>query len=176
LIPQPLVADRVTNQGEFMLEKRKDAIRRQADYLASVNLNKLETWNFPLKTFPRPAGRATHVIITEFDLPAPTLMPHDVIVAKDGTVWYDSFAEQILEKLDPKTGKTVEYMIPTLQPEAPKGSLALRADPAGNLWIGMAFQRAVARFDLRTDTFRVYPVRIDTDFQGIRGTPLHHRS
>ena len=147
LLPQPLVADRVTNQGEFMLEKRKDAIQKQATYLASVNLSKSETWNFPLKTFPRPTGRATHVVITEYDLPEPTRMPHDVIVAKDGTVWYDSFAEQILGKLDPKTGKTVEYTIPTLQPDGPKGSLALRTDPDGNLWIGMAFQRAVARFD-----------------------------
>jgi virginiamycin B lyase len=98
LLPQPLVADRVTNQGEFMLEKRKDAIRKQATYLASVNLSKSETWNFPLKTFPRPTGRATHVVITEYDLPEPTRMPHDVIVAKDGTVWYDSFGEQILRQ------------------------------------------------------------------------------
>jgi virginiamycin B lyase len=158
LIPQPLVADRVTNQGEFVLEKRKDAIRKQAEYLASVNLSKSETWNFPLKTFPRPAGKATHVVITEYDLPEPTRMPHDVIVAKDGTVWYDSFAEQILGKLDPKTGKTVEYTIPTLQPDGPKGSLALRTDPDGNLWVGMAFQRAVARFDPRTETFKVFPV------------------
>jgi virginiamycin B lyase len=158
LIPQPLVADRVTNQGEFVLEKRKNAIQKQAEYLASVNLSKSETWSFPLKTFPRPSGRATHVVITEYDLPQPTRMPHDVIVAKDGTVWYDSFAEQILGKLDPKTGKTVEYTIPTLQPDGPKGSLALRSDAEGNLWIGMAFQRAVCRFDPKTETFTVFPV------------------
>jgi streptogramin lyase/mono/diheme cytochrome c family protein len=158
LIPQPLVADRVTNQGEFMLETRKNAIQKQAAYLASVNLSKSETWNFPLKTFPRPTGAATRVVITEYDLPQPTRMPHDVIVAKDGTVWYDSFAEQILGKLDPKTGKTVEYTIPTLQPDGPKGSLALRSDAEGNLWIGMAFQRAVARFNPKTETFKVFAV------------------
>jgi virginiamycin B lyase len=158
LLPQPLVADRVTNQGEFALEKRKDAIRKQAEYFASVNLSKSETWSFPLQTFPRPTGAATHVIMTEYDLPQPTRMPHDVIVTPDGTVWYDSFAEQILGKLDPKTGKTVEYTIPTLQPDGPKGSLALRADPDGNLWIGMAYQRAVVRFDPKTETFKVFAV------------------
>ncbi|MEA2733534.1 MAG: hypothetical protein QOF70_8009 [Acetobacteraceae bacterium] len=158
LTPQPLVADRVTNQGEFLLEKRHDAIRKQAEYLAGVNLSKSETWGFPLKTFHRPTGRATHVVITEYDLPEPTRMPHDVVVTPDGTVWYDSFAEQILGKLDPKTGKTVEYTIPTLKPASPKGSLALRADAAGNIWVGMAYQAAVARFDPKTETFRVFPV------------------
>jgi streptogramin lyase len=158
LIPQPLVADRVANQGEFALERRRNAIRKQSEYLASVTMTAADTWNFPLKTFHRPTGRATHAVITEYDLPEPTRMPHDVIVTPDGTVWYDSFAEQVLGKLDPKTGKTVEYTIPTMKPDSPKGSLALRADPQGNLWIGMAFQAGVARFDPKTATFRVFPV------------------
>src|ERR1700728_3067403 len=158
LIPQVLLADRVANQGEFALERRRDAIRKQAEYLAGVTMNKTDGWNFPLKKFHRPSGRATHAIITEYDLPEPTRMPHDVIVTADGTVWYDSFAEQILGKLDPVTGKTVEYPLPTLKPASPKGSLALRADPDGNLWIGMAYQAAVARFDPKTATFRIFPV------------------
>ena len=158
LHPQFLVADRVTNQGEFALEKRKDAISKQSDYLARVTMNHAEGWNFPLKTFPRPSGRATRVIITEYDLPSVTRMPHDVIVAQDNTVWYDSFAEQILGELDPVTGKTVEYPLPTLKPESPLGSLALRADPNGDLWLGMAYQAAVARFDRKTKTFKVFPL------------------
>jgi virginiamycin B lyase len=116
LTPQRLVADRLANQGEFALERRRDAIRKQAEYLAGVNLSKSDTWNFPLATFHRPSGRATHVIITEYDLPEKTRMPHDVIVTPDGTVWYDSFVEQILGRLDPKTGHTVEYTVPTLKP------------------------------------------------------------
>jgi streptogramin lyase/mono/diheme cytochrome c family protein len=158
LIPQVLLADRVANQGEFALEKRHDAIRKQAEYLAGVTMNAADTWNFPLKTFHRPTGRATHEVITEYDLPEPTRMPHDVIVTPDGTVWYDSFAEQVLGRLDPKTGKTTEYTVPTLKPDSPKGSLALRADSDGNLWLGMAFQAGVARFDPKTETFRVFPV------------------
>jgi len=158
LLPQRLLADRVANQGEFALEKRREAIRKQAEYLASVTMTAAGTWNFPLKTFHRPSGRATHVVITEYDLPEPTRMPHDVIVTPDGTVWYDSFAEQIFGRLDPTTGKTVEYPLPTLKPASPKGSLALRADPDGNIWIGMAYQAAVARFDPKTATFRIFPV------------------
>ena len=155
LKPQLLVAAR---NGEFALERRPERMRAQAEYLASVNLSKGDTWSFPLKTFPRPTGKATRVVMTEYDLPEPTRMPHDVIVAKDGTVWYDSFEEQIIGKLDPATGKTVEYTIPTMQPDGPKGSLALRADPNGKLWIGMAFQRGVAEFDPVTEKFKVFEV------------------
>ncbi len=173
LIPQPLVAARV---GEFALERRPEKLRQQAEYLSGVNLSKGDTWNFPLKTFPRPKGRATRVVMTEFDLGEPTRMPHDVIVAKDGTVWYDSFGEEILGKLDPKTGKTVEYTIPTLQPNAPKGSLALREDPNGGIWIGMAFQRAVARFDPKTEKFQVFelPPNLNKDYtQTTEVEPTH---
>jgi virginiamycin B lyase len=158
LMPQRLLADRVTNQGEFALEKRRSVIQQQAAYLAGVNLSKAPVWNFKLQTFHRPTGRATRVVITEYDLPEQTRMPHDVIVTPDGTVWYDSFVEQILGKLDAKTGKVVEYTVPTLKPDSPKGSLALRADADGNLWLGMAYQAGVARFDPRTGTFRVWPV------------------
>jgi hypothetical protein len=41
-----------------------------ADYLASINLSAVPTHQYPLRTFARPTGRATHVIITEYDLPA----------------------------------------------------------------------------------------------------------
>ena len=41
-------------------------------------------------TLSRPTGRATHVIITEYDLPRPTIRPYDVIVGREGMVWYSS--------------------------------------------------------------------------------------
>jgi virginiamycin B lyase len=176
LLPQVLVADRVANQGEFALEQRKATIAKQAAYLASVNFGEDQKWRFPLKTFHRPTGRATQVIITEYDLKEPTRMPHDVIVTQDGTVWYSSFAEQILGKLDPTTGKTTEYNIPVQKPGSPKGSLALRADPDGNLWLGIGYQGGVARFDPRTETFRMYPLpaELNKDFtQTTEVEPTH---
>ena len=35
----------------------------------SINLSQQDTWQFPLKTLPRPTGRSTQVIFTEYDLP-----------------------------------------------------------------------------------------------------------
>ena len=65
-----------------------------------------------LKTLPRPTGKATHVIITEYDLPRPTIEPHDVIVDEHGMVWYTDFGEEFIGKLDPKTGALKEYPVP----------------------------------------------------------------
>src|SRR6185437_15161711 len=39
-----------------------------AEWMTTINLSTQETWNFPLKMLPRPSGRATHVIITEYNL------------------------------------------------------------------------------------------------------------
>jgi virginiamycin B lyase len=101
------------------------------------------------------------MIITEYDLPARTRQPHDVIVDSDGMVWYISFGEQILGKLDPKTGKTTEFPIPILKPASPTGELALRPDQDGNLWIGMMYQGGFAKFDRKTEKFQTYSMPAD---------------
>src|SRR5215472_13186351 len=62
--------------------------RKQADFISTINLSSTDHWAYDLKTLPRPTGKATHVIITEYDLPRPTIEPHDVIVDEHGVVWY----------------------------------------------------------------------------------------
>jgi len=143
-------AKRAGNRGKCKLAKK------WLNFLSSINLSKAETWSYPLKTFPRPTGRATHVIITEYDLPKPTRQPHDVMVDSDGMAWYISFGEQIIGKLDPKTGKTTEFPVPVLKPGSPIGELALRPDQDGNLWVGMMYQGAAAKFDKKTETFQTW--------------------
>src|SRR4051794_23766816 len=68
LHPQRRVAQRLLEERG---EARDAAFRQRAEWLASVNLSEGTTWEYPLKTFPRPSGRATRVIITEYDLPRP---------------------------------------------------------------------------------------------------------
>ena len=58
--------------GEEPLERRVEGWRRQATYLSSLNLSKAPHWNYSFKILPRPKGRATHVIYTEYDLPQRT--------------------------------------------------------------------------------------------------------
>ncbi|HEU5274621.1 MAG TPA: carboxypeptidase regulatory-like domain-containing protein [Xanthobacteraceae bacterium] len=147
-------------KAERLLEERgdqRDALfRKRAEWLASINLSEGTTWEYPLKTLPRPHGRATHVIITEYDLPRPSIEPHDVIVGKDGNAWYTNFGEQNIGKLDPKTGKVTEIALPELKKGWPQGSLGLRPDKDGNMWIGMMYQGAIGRVDPTTDKLTIY--------------------
>jgi streptogramin lyase len=147
-------------QAERLLEERGDQ-RKQAQlatakFLASINLSESDTWRYELKTLPRPKGRATHVIITEYDLPRPTAEPHDVIVDRKGTAWYSNFGEQTFGKLDPKTGKVTEYPVPELKKGWPTGMLALHADKDDNMWLGMMYQGAIAKFDTKIEKFQIF--------------------
>jgi hypothetical protein len=114
-------------------EDRIEIYRAAADYLATINLSTTEQWKYPLKTFPRPKGAATRVIYTEYNLPREEIAPHDVIVDRQGIVWFSSFGEQNLGRLDPATGKVTEFAYPKHRENFPTGSLGLRADAAGNL-------------------------------------------
>ena len=134
----------------------EDSFRKLAAYLATVNLSKGPSWSYELKTLPRPTGRATRAVITEYDLPRKTIAPHDVRTGADGMVWYSNFVENYLGRLDPKTGSHAEYAYPVIKPGAPLGSLALEADNDGNLWLAAMFQTGLVKFDVRTRTFRIF--------------------
>ena len=143
-----------------MLEERGDQLaatrKRQADFLAAYNLSESRpTWAYDFKTLPRPKGSNTRVLITEYDLPRRSIEPHDVVLDPDGMVWYSNFGEQAVGKMDPKTGKVIEYSIPVQKPGSPTGQLGLELDHDGNLWFGMSFQAAMAKFDRKTEQFRI---------------------
>src|SRR5947199_5796509 len=118
-----------------------ERFRKQAEWLAAVNLSSVGRWEYALKTLPRPTGTATRVIITEYDLPRKVAMPHDVIVDASGMAWYSDFGSQYLGKLDPSTGKVTEYPISEFKSGFPQGSLDIEIDKDGNIWQGMMLQR-----------------------------------
>jgi streptogramin lyase len=129
-----------------------------ADWLATVNLSKGPTHNYLFKTLARPSGRATRVIVTEYDLPRKTIEPHDVIVDSDGMVWYSDFGALLLGKMDPKTGKVTEYPIPLIKEGFPVGTLDLETDRDGNLWVGLMYQGGVAKLDRKTGKVQTWSV------------------
>ena len=151
--PQKRMAERLLEERG---DQREALFRKRAEWLASINLSEGTTWEYPLKTLPRPKGRATQGIITEYDLPRPSIEPHDVIVDKDGSAWYTNFGEQNIGKLDPKTGKVTEYQLPELKKGWPQGSLGLRPDKDGHLWFGMMYQGAIGRFDPKAEKVTTY--------------------
>jgi streptogramin lyase len=164
-VNQSIPAHPQLRRAERLMEERGDqrvqVYRGAAEYLASINLSSRPQWNFELKTLPRPTGAATRVIYTEYDLPRETISPHDVIVDRSGMVWYSSFGEQNLGRLDPRTGKVTEFPVLEHKPGFPTGLLGLRSDPKGNLWVGNMYQATIARFDRSTETFKFWPLQGD---------------
>jgi virginiamycin B lyase len=128
------------------------------EWLASVNASYNSKERFPLKTLPRPKGRATRTIITEYDLPRPLAMPHDVVVDSTGVAWYSDFGEQFIGRVDPRTGKVTEFPIPVLKKGFPMGTLDLQLDKEENLWVSLMYQGGIAKFDRKTEKFDIYPV------------------
>ncbi|MGD0962503.1 MAG: carboxypeptidase regulatory-like domain-containing protein [Candidatus Acidiferrales bacterium] len=163
---QPIRPQRRVNADEVAGDPEK--YRGLANYLAGVNRSAVSTWQYPLKTLPRPSGRSTHVIVTEYRLPRPTIMPHDVMLDEHGTVWYSDFGEQYFGKLDPKTGKVTEWPVPSPKPGYPEGMLDLEEDTEGQFWLGMMFQGAVARFDPKTEKFQVYSAPAELNDQSFQ--------
>jgi virginiamycin B lyase len=154
--PQPRTVERPVPE---------DRARKVAEYLSTVNLSKTDHWEYPLKALPRPKGRATRVIITEYDMPRPTIAPHDVRADAQGFIWYSNFVEPYLGRLDPRTGAHEEFRYPLPKPGFPAGALALEPDHDGNWWLALMFQGGLMKFDVRTKTFRHYPLppSLDTD-------------
>src|SRR5262245_51191657 len=159
-VNQSIPAHPQLRRAERLMEERGDqrvqGCRTGAEDLATINLGEAQTWSYPLRTLPRPSGRATRVIYTEYDLPRETISPHDVIVDRDGVAWYSSFGEQNLGRLDPKTGAVKEFPIEMQKPGFPTGLLGLRAARDGNLWLGNMYQATIVKFDRKTEKFTVW--------------------
>ncbi|MGH6672311.1 MAG: carboxypeptidase regulatory-like domain-containing protein [Xanthobacteraceae bacterium] len=146
-----------------------------ADYLATINLSSVDKWQYPLKTLPRPTGDSTRVIVTEYNLPRPTIEPHDILRDKQGNVWYTDFGEMFISKFDPKTLKLIEYPIKTFKPDAPVGLLSLAFDKEGMLWFDTMYQGALGTLDPKTGATKYFPLpakwndnRVQLNFVGLR--------
>jgi streptogramin lyase len=141
----------------------------QAQVVAAVNLSRGQQWQYPLKTFPRPAGENTNVIYTMYDLPRVAAKPHDVVLAPDGAVYYDDFNDDFLGKLDPRTGKIVEWntgeKFPQLAEEGgvkmTPGNRVLSSDGQGKLYMTPPAVRGgpgyAVVFDTKSQQFELFP-------------------
>jgi virginiamycin B lyase len=112
-----------------------------AEYLATVNLSGGKTtWPYELKTLPRPKGKATRVIITQYDMPRPDTVAHDLDLDSAGTVWYTDESRMFFGKMNPKTGAFTEYALPPVPPGDLPGARDIQVDRDDNIW----FPRRIA--------------------------------
>jgi len=158
----PLSPQRRANPRPYSPEQL-ERVAQQAEYLSTINLSSTSSWDYPLKTLPRPKGKATRVIITEYDLPRLVTQPHDAVVDSEGMVWYADFGRQYIGKLDPNTAQVVEYPVPELKTGYPSGLLDVQFDQEGNLWLGMMHQGGIAKFDPKTEKFQIWDSPVGPD-------------
>jgi streptogramin lyase len=151
-----------------------DEFHKMAAYLATINLSATDTWTYPLKTLPRPTGASTRAIVTEYDVGRITSEPHDILVDKDGKVWYSDFGEMFIGKFDPKTLKLTEYPIKKFKPNAPTGLLSIEFDHVGKIWFDTMYQGSLGCLDPKTGEITYYPVdpkwnddRVQLNFTGL---------
>jgi virginiamycin B lyase len=112
-----------------------------ADYLATINLSgDRTTWPFELKTLPRPKGKSTRVIITQYDMPRPDTVAHDLDLDSRGTLWYTDESRMFFGKMNPKTGRFTEYSLPPVPPGDLPGARDIQVDREDNIW----FPRRIA--------------------------------
>jgi virginiamycin B lyase len=162
-----------------MLDKERsgtpEQYRKMADYLATINLSTTDHWAYDLKTLPRPTGRSTRAIVTEYSMPRSVIEPHDVLV-RDGMVWYSDFGNPFISKFDPKTLKLTEYPVTKFKPDAPEGNLAIDFDKNGTIWFDTMYQGSLGNLDPKSGEIKYYPldpkwndVKVQLNFVG-----LHH--
>jgi streptogramin lyase len=169
--------------GDFLRDRdRGGDSRKIAEWLATVNLSQQQTWNYELKTLPRLTGKSTKVIFTEYDLPNQYIQPHDVMLDKAGNVWYSDFGQMFLGKMDQKTGKVTQYPIPVVKEGWPLGTLNLEIDKDDNPWVGVMYQSAIAKFDVKTEKFQMWQTPKEWDTAGgqlghlaVEGTPVDNK-
>ena len=126
-----------------------------AEHLASVNLGAgRTTWPFELKTLPRPKGKETRVIITQYDMPRPDTVAHDLDLDSKGTIWYTDESRMFFGKMDPKTGKFTEYSLPPVPDGDIPGARDIQVDKDDNIWFPRRIPGpgiAMTRFNPKTE-------------------------
>ena len=145
-------------------------IKQAAQYLVDVSVHNPDR-SYEYKYLPRPKGRATKVIVTEWDLPRKEALVHDVVLDPVGNAWYCDFGAQIVGELNPKTGEVKDYQLPIYRPEQPKGSLDLEIDPDGNMWVGMSYQAGAAKINTKTKEITPYP--LNKEWVGVTSQTNH---
>jgi virginiamycin B lyase len=156
-LPQNTVANWGRPDGIMGVEP-SDFNHQQARAIAAINLSK-GAWKYPLKTFPRPKGKETQVILTMYDLKRPLAKPHDVQIGPDGWIYYNDFNDNVIGKLNAKTGETREFRYPYMAEKGsnvPIGNRTMMHDGKGRFYLGTQNQLGPAVFDSKTEMFDLY--------------------
>jgi virginiamycin B lyase len=107
----------------------------------------------PFVTLPRPQGRQTRVVITEYELPRLELATHDVWGDSKGNIWYSPHRSSYIGRLDPRTGAVKEYRVPAVDAGVLPGTHWIYVDKNDIVWGSENWAHSIWRFDPKTEEF-----------------------
>ena len=124
--------------GGYTAEGWRTVMRMMANHGVNVppdqvaTITEYLTQNFPEKG--KPAGVVipgpAKVSIKAWQVPTPGSRPHDPLATRDGSLWYTGQMNNVLGRVDPKTGQVKEYPLKTPH----SGPHGLDEDKDGNIW------------------------------------------
>jgi virginiamycin B lyase len=114
----------------------------------------------PFVTLPRPQGRQTRVVITEYELPRLELATHDVAGDSKGNIWYSPHRSSYIGRLDPRTGVVQEFHIPLESADVLPGTHWIQVDRNDIVWGSENWGHNIYRFDPKTADFKRIPWKV----------------
>ena len=112
------------------------------------------TKNFPEKA--KPVGVVipgpAKISIKEWQVPTPGSRPHDPLATADGALWYTGQMNNVLGRLDPKTGRFKEFPLKTPH----SGPHGLVEDKDGHIWYTGNTGALVGKLDPKTGAVTEY--------------------
>jgi virginiamycin B lyase len=131
-----------------------------AAYLATINMHGGRALPTAFKTLPRPKGKATRVIVTQYDMPRKDTVPHDSDVDSKGNLWYTDQSDYFVGMLDAKTGVIKEWALPKSTKRPFGGGADVQVDRKDRVWFSLTTDKGGSGmglpgfFDPKTETYQ----------------------
>lgn len=111
-------------------------------------------------SLPRPQGRATRVVITEYELPRLEIATHDVTGDGQGRLWYSTHRSSYVGRLDPRTGVVTEFHVPPPAEGQLPGTHWITVDKNGIVWGSENWAHNIWRLDPTSMDFKRIPWKV----------------
>src|SRR5580704_13978320 len=135
-----------------------DEEARLVKWLASVRGPDVKDPQFV--TLPRPQGRQTRVVVTEYELPRLETATHDVTGDSKGNLWYSTHRSSYIGRLDPATGAVKEFHVPAVAEGVLPGTHWIYADRNDIIWGSENWAHSIWRLDPKTEQFTRIPWKV----------------
>ena len=114
----------------------------------------------PFVMLPRPQGRQTRVVVTEYELPRLEMATHDVSGDSKGNIWYSTHRSSYVGRLDPATGAVTEFHVPPVGGNVLPGTHWIHVDKNDIVWGSENWGHNIWRLDPKTMAFTRIPWKV----------------